>query len=233
MEGILYIVSTPIGNMEDITLRAIKTLNEVDLVAAEDTRHTMQLFARHGIHTKLISYHQHSRITKIDFLIEQLREGKNIALVSDAGTPGISDPGEVLIKRVIEEGIKVVPIPGPSTVITALTVSGLPAANFIFLGFLKRKSGARQNQLAEFKNSERTVVIYESPHRVLDTLADIRESLGERQVAVGRELTKKFEEVKRGRVSEVLEYFSSRPVLGEFCLVIGGKEGRKNNEESV
>ncbi|MFH1542692.1 MAG: 16S rRNA (cytidine(1402)-2'-O)-methyltransferase [bacterium] len=217
----LFVVATPIGNLEDITFRAVRILSEVDLIAAEDTRTTKNLLTRYEITTQLTSYHKFNIKGKTDHLINLLRSGQNIALVSDAGTPGISDPGYELIKAAIEQGIKVEPIPGPSAAITALSVSGLPTEEFTFIGFLPKKPGKRRKALKNFKDDERTVVIYESPYRLLKTLADILTVLGERRVVVGRELTKKFEEIVRGTPTELLNHFSEKAVKGEIVIIIG------------
>lgn len=219
MNGILYIVSTPIGNLEDITLRAVEVLKQVDMIAAEDTRRTKILTARYGIKTPLTSYFQYNQIKKTDFLIDLLKRGKNIALVSDAGTPGISDPGFTVIKKALEEGITVVPIPGPSAFLTALSVSGLPTNKFVFEGFLSNKSAHRRRQLEGLKNEERTIIIYESPHRLLKMLQDMLEVMGDIQIVSARELTKKFEEIRREKVSEAIRHFTGTKVLGEFIII--------------
>jgi len=219
MAGTLYVVATPIGNLEDITLRAIEVLKSVDIIAAEDTRHTKILTTRYGINTPLTSYFQYNQVKKTDFLIDLLRKGKNIALVSDAGTPGISDPGFTVIRKALEEGIAIVPIPGPSAFLTALSISGLPTDKFIFEGFLSSKTARRQKQLAGFKEEERTVIIYESPHRLLKTLNDIFEVIGDINIVCAREITKKFEEIRRERVSESIKHFSGTKILGEFIII--------------
>ena len=216
----LYIVSTPIGNLKDITLRALETLKSVDLIAAEDTRHTKILLDHYEISKPLTSFFEHNEDRKTQDLIAQLKAGKNIALVSDAGTPGISDPGYPLIRAAQEEGIKIEVIPGVSAVITALTASGLPSHSFIFEGFLPVKSGARRKKLEGFKEEDRTVIFYESPHRVLKTLKDIVEVLDNPTVVCARELTKKFEEIRKGPAEELLVYFTSHPPKGEFVLLI-------------
>ncbi|MDD3893557.1 MAG: 16S rRNA (cytidine(1402)-2'-O)-methyltransferase [Syntrophomonadaceae bacterium] len=223
--GILYICGTPIGNLEDISIRLLKTLRRVDLIACEDTRHTIKLLNRYKIKNKMISYHEHSRREKEDFLIEQLLAGKNIAVVSDAGMPGISDPGEMLVKRAIAEGIRIEVVPGPSALIAALAVSGLDSTEFIFAGFLPERSAKRQQSLQQYLNETRTVILYEAPHRLLETLIDIVAVLGdERNLVVVRELTKKFEEVKRGRARELKEFFTINSPRGEICLLIAGAE---------
>jgi 16S rRNA (cytidine1402-2'-O)-methyltransferase len=223
MSGTLYVVSTPIGNLDDITLRAVKVLTEVDYIACEDTRQTLKLLNHFEIHKSLISYHQHSKISKIDKIIELLKDEKNIAAVSDAGTPGISDPGEVLISKALEEGIEVVPIPGATAVITALTASGITAKEFVFMGFLPNKKG-RQTKLKEIAGEKRTIVLYESPHRIKKLLKELLEFVGDRNIAVGRELTKKFETIYRGKVSEVINEVKE---LGEFVVVISPSEDLK------
>ena len=219
MAGTLFIVSTPIGNLKDITLRAIEVLKQVDLIAAEDTRRTKILTSHYGIKAPLTSYFQHSRIKKLDSLIRLLKEGKNIALVSDAGTPGISDPGFVIIRKALEEGITVLPIPGPAAFLTALSVSGLPTNKFVFEGFLSSKSSQRRKRLKELAGEKRTVIIYESPHRLLKTLNDMLEILGDTHIVCARELTKKFEEIRREKVSESLRHFSNTKILGEFIII--------------
>ncbi len=216
----LYIVSTPIGNLKDITFRAVETLKSVDLIAAEDTRHTKNLLDAYEIKKPLTSFFEHNEDRKTGEMIEMLKAGKNIALVSDAGTPGISDPGYVLIKAAKENNVPMTVIPGACAAIVALTLSGLPAHNFTFEGFLPVKSGARRNKLEEFKGQERTVIFYESPHRVLKTLEDIKEVLPESIVVCARELTKMFEEVKQGTAEELLQHFTSHPPKGEFVILI-------------
>ena len=215
----LYIVSTPIGNLKDITLRAIETLKSVDLIAAEDTRHTKILLDHYAIQTAKTSFFEHNQIKKADYLIGLLKEGKNIALVTDAGTPGISDPGFVLIKLAYEHRIAVSIVPGPTAMIAGLTLSGLPAHNFVFEGFLPVKSGARRKKLEELKNEERTVIVYESPHRLIKLLKDVEEILENPVVVCARELTKKFEEIKKDRASALVEYFTKHSPRGEFVVL--------------
>ena len=222
----LYIVSTPIGNLEDITLRAVRILKEVDLVACEDTRETKKLLTRYEISRPLISYNAHASEAKHDEILGALSDGKNVALVSDAGTPTISDPGSLLVSRVRAElpDVAVVPIPGPSALLAALAASGFPSSDFLFLGFLPHKKG-RETLFKEIASSERTVVFYESPHRILKTLESLVAHLsGERQIVVGRELTKLFEETKLGTATELLRYYTDNPdkVRGEFALVVHG-----------
>ncbi len=217
--GVLYIVATPIGNLGDITLRALEVLKRVDLVACEDTRHTKILLDHYGIQKPLVSFFNFSEKRKTPALIEKLKTGLSVALVSDAGTPGISDPGYPLMAQAIREGIKLESLPGPSAFLQALTLSGLPADRFSFVGFLPVKDGAKRKLLASFKESPGTVIFYESPYRLLKTLAALRDIYGDIPVVVARELTKKFEEVLRGRVSEAQARFSSSKILGEFVLL--------------
>lgn len=220
--GILYIVSTPIGNLEDITLRSLKVLGAVRIIAAEDTRHTQQLLQHYDIYTPQTSYHDHNKEEKGEILISKLKEGDDVALVSDAGTPGISDPGYYLINRAIEEGIKVTPVPGPTASIAALSISGLPTDSFIFEGFLPAKRTARQKKLRELSAEGRTIVLFEAPHRLLASLKDIREVLGDRRIVLTRELTKVFEEIIRGKVSEVIRKVEGRKVKGEITIILEG-----------
>lgn len=216
----LYIVSTPIGNLKDITLRALETLKAVDLIAAEDTRHTKILLDAYGIQKPLTSFFEHNEDRKTDELLGMLKAGKSIALVSDAGTPGISDPGYPLISRAKEEGVPMEIIPGPCALIAALTASGFPAHQFSFEGFLPVKSAGRRAKLKEFKGRRGTVIFYESPHRVLKTLADIVDVLDNPRVACARELTKKFEDVRHGPAADILNHFSRHAPRGEFVLLI-------------
>ncbi|EQB62477.1 MAG: hypothetical protein RBG1_1C00001G0056 [candidate division Zixibacteria bacterium RBG-1] len=222
--GILYVVSTPIGNLSDITLRAIETLKQVDLIAAEDTRHSGILLKNYSITTPLTSYHDFNKQKKGPELIQQILSGRSVALVSDAGTPGISDPGYLLIKLAIENQIQIVPIPGPAAFISALVVSGLPTDKFSFEGFLPNKPQKRRRRLEELAQEKRTLIFYESPYRLLKFLEEVRQILGDRRICVARELTKKFEEIKRGAVSEVLGYFQQGKVKGELIIVVEGKK---------
>jgi 16S rRNA (cytidine1402-2'-O)-methyltransferase len=230
--GTLYIVGTPIGNMEDITLRALRILGQVGLVAAEDTRTTRNLLAHYGIRTPLTSYWEHNKLTKLQFILDTLQH-EDVALVSKAGMPGISDPGYELIKASIETGIDVVPIPGPSAVTAALAISGLPTDSFLYLGFLPRKKGKRARLLTSLIHETRTVVAFEAPHRLLDALEDIKETLGDRFIAVTRELTKVHEEAVRGTISEVMEHFRNNTPRGELTLVIQGSAEQTWDEGMV
>ncbi|MBW2599433.1 MAG: 16S rRNA (cytidine(1402)-2'-O)-methyltransferase [Deltaproteobacteria bacterium] len=221
-KGILYIVSTPIGNLEDITLRAIRILREVGLIAAEDTRRTKILLDAYGIDTPLTSLHDRNELKKGIHLIARLNEGTDIAYVSDAGTPGISDPGYIFVKQAIFESIRVVPVPGPVAAVAALNVSGLPMDSFVFFAFLPSRRGKRRQLLESVKEESKTMVFYESPNRLVATLQDISEVLGDRQIAVSRELTKIYEETLRGTVSEVSESLREKKIRGEITLVISG-----------
>lgn len=230
-KGILYICPTPIGNLEDITLRTIRVLGEVDLIAAEDTRHTIKLLNHYDIKKPLTSYHDHNIKEKGIELIEKLNLGQSIALVSDAGMPGISDPGEVLIRQAIDEGIEVICLPGATASITALVISGLSTEKFTFQGFLSSKKKDRIKELEEIKNYKKTTIIYEAPHRLMNLLEDMVHILGERQIAVSRELTKKYEETFRGTPKEALEKFQLTGVKGEFVIVIEGNQEEADREE--
>jgi len=217
----LYLVSTPIGNLEDITLRALRILKEVDLIAAEDTRKTRRLLTHYEIKTPLTSYFEGNQQTKTEKIVSRLKDGESIALVSDAGTPIISDPGYPLLRECIAQDITIVPIPGASAVLTAASISGLPLHNFTFEGFLSPKSGKRKRQLAQLANEERTLILFESPHRLCRFLEDALEVMGERDIVIARELTKHFEEIFRGNISEALEKFQRTEPRGEFTIVIG------------
>lgn len=220
MPGTLYIVSTPIGNLQDITLRAIETLRTVDLIAAEDTRHTRILLDRYEIKTSVTSYFEYNKLKKTDYLLELLASGSSIALVSDAGTPGISDPGWKIIRMCIDRQIPVVPIPGPSGLVTALTISGKPTDAFTFEGFLSPKPIKRKNQLAKLRDEGRTAVMYESPHRIAKLMQDILEVYGDVEVVIARELTKKFEEVSRQKASVFVDRFAAEKARGEFIVIV-------------
>jgi len=220
--GVLYVVGTPIGNLEDITLRALRVLKEADLIAAEDTRHTQKLLAHFGFHTTLTSYHDFNKEMKAPVLVSRLLDGQSVALVSDAGTPTISDPGYFLINRCIDAGIRVIPIPGPSALIAALASSGLPTHAFHFEGFLPKSSGRAGRRLDALRTYPGTVVVFESPHRLLKTLQAIEAAWGDRRAVVARELTKIHEEFLRGRVSELIADIDRRPRRGEITLLIEG-----------
>lgn len=226
-KGTLYLCATPIGNLEDITLRALRLLREADLIAAEDTRRTRKLLSHYDIHTPMTSYHEHNRKKKGEYLLGLLASGKQIALVSDAGMPGISDPGTELVASALQHGFAVVPVPGPSASIAALVVSGLPTGTFAFEGYLPAARKARRDKLSALQPESRTLIFFEAPHRLQATLEDILAILGNRSMAAARELTKRHEEVVRGSVAEVLEYFQSKIPRGEFCLVLAGQQGQE------
>jgi len=228
--GRLYICSTPIGNLEDITLRVLRVLREVDIIACEDTRETIKLLNHYDISKPLISYHEHNKEKIGPQIIEKLKNGENIALVSDAGMPGISDPGEDLVKLCIEEEIPFEVLPGANAALTALVASGLSTRRYSFEGFLDREKKNRRKRIERIREEDRTIIIYESPHRLLSTLKDLMEILGDRHMAVARELTKKFEEVVRGRISYIVEHFTENSPRGEFVLIIeGNKEEPKDS----
>ncbi len=222
--GTLYIVSTPIGNLEDITLRALRVLKEADLIAAEDTRHTQKLLSKYDIHTALTSYHDHNKEEKGPVLVARLLEGKTVALVSDAGTPGISDPGYFLINLAVDQKVPVVPIPGATAAVAALSISGLPTDSFVFEGFLPSRQSARRKRLEELKTEKRTLVFYEAPHRIIDAIEDMAGVFGERKAVVTRELTKVHEETIRGNLSEILEHLNKGSFKGEFTLIVHGAD---------
>jgi len=232
--GTLYVVGTPIGNLEDITLRALRVLRECHLIAAEDTRRTRILLEHYGIHTPMISYFEHNEAVRIPQILEALRRG-DVALVSEAGMPGLSDPGYALIRAALDHGVPVVPIPGPSAPVAALVASGLPTDRFVFLGFLPRRPGERRRLLAAVAPLPWTLVIFEAPHRLRESLRDILEVLGDRPMAAARELTKIHEEIRRGTVREILDHFTQVEPRGEFTLVIAGapEEAARWEEEEV
>jgi 16S rRNA (cytidine1402-2'-O)-methyltransferase len=233
MKGKLYIVSTPIGNLEDITLRALRILREVDIIACEDTRVTKKLIFHHQILKPLTSYHEHNEKEKAEELVALLESGKNIALVSDAGTPGVSDPGYRLVKLASEKGIEIIPVPGPSAAIAALSVSGLPTSSFAFFGFLPKSGKKRREFLENIREHTQTLIFYESPNRILETLKGLLEALGDRQVSVSRELTKMFEETLKGSITEVITVLGERNKLkGEFTVVVEGKSDEEKDATS-
>lgn len=226
MSGKLYLCATPIGNLEDITCRVLRTLKEVDLIAAEDTRNSIKLLNHFEIKTPMTSYHEYNKIEKAYQLVDKLREGKNIALITDAGTPGISDPGEDLVRICYEEGIEVTSLPGAAACITALTMSGLPTRRFAFEAFLPREKKERAAILQELKDETRTIIIYEAPHHLVKTLEELYDTLGDRQISICRELTKRYEEKMRTTLSDSLVYYGENEPRGEYVLVIHGKPSR-------
>ena len=230
--GTLYLCATPIGNLEDITYRVLRTLKEVDLIAAEDTRNSMKLLNHFEIHTPMTSYHEYNKIEKAYQLIEQLRQGKHIALITDAGTPGISDPGEELVRIALEEGMHVTSLPGAAACVTALTMSGQPTRRFAFEAFLPREKKERAKILEELKNETRTIILYEAPHHLIATLEELREVLGDRSISLCRELTKKHEEIQKTTLENVLLYFKDHEPRGEYVLVIAGKDRRELEEQA-
>lgn len=235
MAGKLYLCATPIGNLEDITYRVLRTLKEVDLIAAEDTRNSIKLLNHFDIKTPMTSYHEYNKIEKAYQLVDKLREGMNIALITDAGTPGISDPGEDLVRICYEEGIEVTSLPGPAACITALTMSGLPTRRFAFEAFLPRDKKERADVLVQLKNETRTIILYEAPHHLVKTLEELYVNLGDRKIAVCRELTKRYEEKTLTTISECLKFYNDNEPRGEYVLVIDGKtfeELRKEEQRS-
>jgi 16S rRNA (cytidine1402-2'-O)-methyltransferase len=229
--GTLYVVSTPIGNLEDITLRALKILKNVDLIAAENTRHTRELCSHYGIKRRLVSYHQHNSKSRGPELIEKLKKGLDIALVSNAGTPAVSDPGVLLINRALEEGIRVSPIPGPSAAIAAMSACGLNADRFLFLGFLSSKANKRKKEIKDLIYEPVTMVFYEAPHRIKAMLKDLYDILGDRYVVILREMTKVYEEIIRGPLGLILEDFEDHPLKGEFTVIVAAKQ--KGSDEGL
>lgn len=232
--GTLYVVGTPIGNLQDMSPRALEILSEVDLIAAEDTRHTRKLLQVFQFHAELVSYHEHNKRERGAQLINQLLEGKKIALVSDAGMPGISDPGEELVRDAVSHQIPVVPIPGPNAALTALVASGLPTQPFLFIGFLPRTAKERKTELERWAKTPATLLFYESPHRITDMLADLRQVMGNRHAAICRELTKKHEEWLRGDLDQCLAYMKENGARGEYTIVVSGacKEADQSKEEA-
>ena len=231
MAGKLYLCATPIGNLEDITYRVLRTLKEVDLIAAEDTRNSIKLLNHFEIKTPMTSYHEYNKIDKAYQLVDKMREGKNIALITDAGTPGISDPGEDLVRICYEEGIEVTSLPGPAACITALTMSGLPTRRFAFEAFLPRDKKERAMVLEQLKNETRTIILYEAPHHLVKTLEELFSVLGDRKIAVCRELTKRYEEKRLSTISEMLEWYRENEPRGEYVLVLDGKTFEEIAEE--
>ena len=229
MSGILYLVATPIGNLEDITFRAINILKEVDLIAAEDTRHTLKLLNHYEISKPLISYHRHNEEIKVDGLIEKLKEGQNIAVVSDAGTPAICDPGEVIVKEALKENIKVVPIPGACAFVNALVASGLDTKEFVFYGFLSINKKLRKEKLEQIKKENKTIILYEAPHKLKNTLEDLEDILEDRKIVIARELTKIHEEFIKGTAKEILEKYTEPK--GEHIILIEANPIKQEDEE--
>ena len=223
MQGKLYLCATPIGNLEDITYRVLRTLKEVDLIAAEDTRNSIKLLNHFDIHTPMTSYHEYNKIEKAEVLIRKMQEGTNIALITDAGTPGISDPGEDLVRMCYEAGIEVTSLPGPAACITALTLSGLSTRRFAFEAFLPSDKKERQAVLAELVNETRTIIMYEAPHRLVKTLNELLETLGNRKMTLCRELTKKHETAFASTIADILKFYDTQEPKGECVLVIEGK----------
>lgn len=224
IKGKIYLVPTPIGNLGDISARALEVLNEVDFIACEDTRHSGRLFQKFEIKKKLISYHEFNERSRSKQLVEIVNNGQSIAVVSDGGSPGISDPAYQVVRQAVDNDIEIIPIPGPTALIPALTASGLPTDRFFFEGFLSNKSASRRKRLTALKDFEHTIILYESPHRIEKCLADILDVIGDRQVCVAREISKKFEQFLRGNVSELLETVKSKKLKGEIVVLISGKE---------
>jgi 16S rRNA (cytidine1402-2'-O)-methyltransferase len=236
--GCLYLVGTPIGNLEDITLRAVRILKEVDQIACEDTRHTQKLLSHYDIHKPLVSYHEHNELTRAPELVLALEQGAKIALVSDAGTPLVSDPGHRLVTLCLRHHIPIVPIPGPSALLAALSASGLPNEEFLFVGFLPARSGERRRALERLRIEDRTIILYEAPHRVTECVADAREVLGNRSACIAREVTKVHEEFRRGKLADLLTSLEESPARGEITLLIGAEEAadartRANSTQSL
>ena len=231
MQGKLYLCATPIGNLEDITLRVLRTLKEADLIAAEDTRHSIKLLNHFDIKTPMTSYHEFNKVEKARYLVDKMREGTNVALITDAGTPGISDPGEELVRQCYEAGIEVTSLPGPAACITALTISGMATRRFAFEAFLPSDKKEKQEIFEELKKETRTIILYEAPHRLVRTLSELLENLGDRRISVCRELTKTHETVFRTTVSEALSYYETEEPRGECVLVIEGKNRLEIQQE--
>lgn len=231
MPGMLYLCATPIGNLGDMTPRVVETLQSVDLIAAEDTRNSIKLLNHFGIRTSMTSYHEYNKVEKADYLLGQMRQGKNVALISDAGTPAISDPGEVLVQKCQEAGVTVTSLPGPAACITALTLSGLSSRRFCFEGFLPSDKKEKAQVFAELKEESRTIILYEAPHHLVRTLGELYEALGDRRITFCRELTKKFETVLPTTIGEALSLYEREEPRGEYVLVVEGKSLRQKEEE--
>lgn len=233
MAGMLYLCATPIGNLQDMTPRVIETLKQVDVIAAEDTRNSIKLLSAFDIHTPMTSYHEYNKVEKAGQLIAQMQTGKDIALITDAGTPAISDPGEVLVRMCQEAGITVTSLPGPAACITALTLSGLPTRRFCFEGFLPADKKERRELLAELEQETRTIILYEAPHHLVKTLTDLSESLGDRKITLCRELTKKFETILPTTILAALEKYETEEPRGEYVLVVAGKSREEKRQEAI
>ena len=231
MTGTLYLCATPIGNLEDMTFRAVRILKEVDLIAAEDTRNSMRLLHHFDIHTKITSYHEYNKYSKGEKLVEKLREGLDVALITDAGTPGISDPGEVLVRLCMDEGICVTSLPGACACVNGLILSGLPTGRFCFEAFLSRDKKEREAVLAELKEETRTIVLYEAPHHLKGTLSDIYRALGDREMSICRELTKKHEECRKMMLSDWIRYYEETEPRGEYVLILSGRDRKELEQE--
>lgn len=233
MAGMLYLCATPIGNLQDMTPRVIETLKQVDLIAAEDTRNSIKLLSAFDIHTPMTSYHEYNKVEKAGQLIAQMQTGKNIALITDAGTPAISDPGEVLVRMCQEAGITVTSLPGPAACITALTLSGLPTRRFCFEGFLPAEKKERREILAQLVQETRTIILYEAPHHLVKTLTDLSETMGDRKITLCRELTKKFETILPTTILAALEKYETEEPRGEYVLVLAGKSLEEKRKEAI
>ncbi len=231
MNGKLYLCATPIGNLEDITFRVLRTLKEVDIIGAEDTRNSIKLLNYFQIDTPMTSYHEYNKIDKAEYLVGLMMQGKNVALITDAGTPGISDPGEELVKQCIEAGIEVTSLPGPAACVTALTMSGLPTRRFCFEAFLPQDKKDRKAILEELKEESRTIIIYEAPHRLLKTLAELKDVLGNRKISICKELTKRYENMSQGYIEEFIGLYTDEQPRGEYVLVIEGKNISQKQKE--
>jgi len=229
----IYVCPTPLGNLEDMTFRVIDTLRKVDFIAAEDTRHSIKLLNHFDINTKMVSYHEHNEQSRSEEIIDRVKKGEDCALISDAGMPGISDPGQILIKKALEENLEVEVLSGGSAFLLALVASGFDTDRFVFEGFLPRKSGEKTERLRELKKEKRTIILYEAPHRILKTLKDILEVFDDRNISISREITKRFEEHLRGTISEVIEKLNKGTVKGEFVVVIKGFEGEIEEKEEI
>ncbi|MBQ4068002.1 MAG: 16S rRNA (cytidine(1402)-2'-O)-methyltransferase [Lachnospiraceae bacterium] len=230
--GMLYLCATPIGNLEDITYRVVRILNEVDIIGAEDTRNSIKLLNHFNIKTPMTSYHEHNKVEKAKYLVKQMQEGKNVAIITDAGTPGISDPGEELVRQCYEAGIQVTSLPGAAACITALTMSGLPTRRFAFEAFLPSDKKEKARILEELKNETRTIIIYEAPHRLIKTLEELKNTIGNRRVTLCKELTKRYENAMLTTFEEAIEYYEENEPKGEFVLVIEGRSHEEIDEEN-